>query len=548
MFMEGGLTRRLFVVIFLFLAVSFGGDLRVSSDDTANADAALETKQYQLAKELYRQVYINASQAGESAKAIIGIAKADFGLKNYYEAGINLKRFLQTYPNSPLANEAHLVWGLSLLQIKKYKEAEEQLGLVGGELEQKAYMAKAELELLKGNTEGSEKFLSKLDKKAYESNNRVLYMRAMVLSRQGKHTEAIVTINRIPDQGLKEENIAVSKAIIYYNARKYIDAKDMLTNIIKNPSSRIEDVQAKRTLFQINEMENNDDETLALALELLDYEATDEMKMKVVSIYDKRAETDHSFRYLVSMRDKKIMSAEIEKRLKKMVLEKEPKVDEYIAKFYVYVDVDSPYNMELSKIMTGKGNKDVGRRILQRAIKGKSGSEAAVMLGEMLVAEKKYGEAKRIVLPVTTDAHFSGQACLIMAQVLENEGDESGASSYRMRAIRVLDVQKDYFRVGELYMRVGNRAEALKNYVRAADKGNVVAMVKSADLFYLTGKLDRARVYYRKAIDKGIQDPKSQQWVSYQYGKLARDDEYLDKAKAGGGIVAEAAELMKRPR
>jgi tetratricopeptide (TPR) repeat protein len=135
-----------------------------------------------------------------------------------------------------------------------------------------------------------------------------------------------------------------------------------------------------------------------------------------------------------------------------------------------------------------------------------------------------------------------------MARVLESEGDDPGAASFRTRAIKVLDIQKDFYRVGELYMRSGNRPEALKNYVRAADKGDVTAMVKAADLFYVTGKPDRARVYYKKAINKGIKDPKILQWTDYQYGKLAKDDEYLNKAKAGGGIVAEAAELMKSSR
>jgi len=94
----------------------------------------------------------------------------------------------------------------------------------------------------------------------------------MILSSQGKHEQAIQTINKIPDQELKAENIAVSKAVIYYNARKYIDAKDMLTAIINAPSSRLEAIQAKRTLFQIYDVENNQDAALKLAIDILSYD------------------------------------------------------------------------------------------------------------------------------------------------------------------------------------------------------------------------------------------------------------------------------------
>jgi tetratricopeptide (TPR) repeat protein len=543
------LKKRLFcLVLVLFMAVSFGWRIDVSSDDSADADAAMEARKFGLAKDLYRQVYINSADTGEQAKAMLGMAKADYGLKNYYEAGINLKRFFKNYPNSPLSNEGHLIWGLSYLYVKKFKEAGEQLNLVGGDLLQKAYVAKAELELLRGNIEEAEKNLAKLDTKFFETNSRALFLRAMILSKQGKHNEAISTIDRIPDPVLKTEDISVNKAIIYYNAGKYIDAKDMLVKIISEPSSRIESVQAKRTLFKIHDLENNENETLALAIELLDYESTDEMKMKVVSIYDRKKDIDNAFRYLMGMRDKKVLGAEIENRLKKLTADKNPRLDEYMSKYYIYLDPDSRYNIELSRYMAEKGRKDISRRILQKILKGRSGSEAAILLAEEFIAEKRYKEAKKLVQPVTTDVNFSGRACLLMARILENEGDYNGAESFRQRAIKILLAQKDYYRAGELYVKTGNKAEALKNYLKAADQGDVDAMIKTADLYYITGKTGLGKQYYKKAIDKGIKDPRNLQWADYQYGKLEEDDEYLDKAKAGGGVVADSAELMKSIR
>jgi len=267
-----------------------------------------------------------------------------------------------------------------------------------------------------------------------------------------------------------------------------------------------------------------------------------------VSIYDRKKDIDNVFRYLVAVRNKKLLGAEIEKRLKQLTEEKNPRLDEYLLKYYIYLDPDNRYNVELSKYMADKGNKEVSRRILQRILKGRSGSEAAVLLGEQYVAEKRYTEAKKILLPVTTDVHFSGQACLLMARILEAEGDDNGAAGYRQRAVRVLQAQKDPYRVAEVLMRSGNKNEALKNYAKAADKGDVTAMIKAADLYYAAGKTGLARQYYKKAIEKGIKDPKSLQWASYQYGKLSDDDEYLNKAKTGGGMVAETAELMKALR
>jgi tetratricopeptide (TPR) repeat protein len=129
--------------------------------------------------------------------------------------------------------------------------------------------------------------------------------------------------------------------------------------------------------------------------------------------------------------------------------------------------------------------------------------------------------------------------------LLEREGNIKEAAEYRARAIRVLETQKDYSRVGDLYLQSGNNAAALRNYLRAADNSDTVSMVKAADIYYLSGTYYKAKVYYKRALDSGVKDPRSLQWADYQYGKLANDDEYLKKAKEGGGPVAEVADLMR---
>ncbi len=526
--------------ILLFAVEAFSADVDIFS----RADSALAAKQYLQAKDLYRQVFLNSKDPSDTSRALLGIAKSDYSLKNYYEAGTSLKRFFAVYPNSPFSGEAHLIWGLSFLHVQKYKAAEDQLDRVTGPFLERADIGKAEAALLQGDIGKSDKLLSKLDRNTYENNNRVLYLRALILSRKGLHDLAIQTINRIPQQVLKEENMAVSKAVVFYNARRYEEAKSMLISIISTPSSRVEAIQAKRTLFQIYDVENNLDEALKLALELMNYGSTDDLKMKIIVLFDKKGDPDSAFRYLTYVRDKKIQSEEIEHRLKKLIDEKNPRADEFLLRYFIYISPDSPYALEAAEYMAGKGYKSQARRLLQAAVRGRNGGGASLKLAEMLIAEKKYAEAKKIVIPITTESRYSGQASLVMYQLLEKEGKSTEAAQYRTKALKALEAQRDYAGAGDLYVRAGNNAEALKNYLRASVKGDTAAMVKAADIFYMNSKTAKAKQYYKKALDAGIKDPKNRQWADYQYGKLTGNDEYLNKAKEGGGAVSDAADLM----
>ena len=540
------LKKGISAVLFLMTLFSFAVDDFAATDDLFFvADAAFNAKQYQQAKEFYRDIFIHSKETAEASRALLGVAKSDYALNNYYEAGLNLKRFFNAYPTSVFAGEGHYLWGQVFLRIQKYKEADEQYNLVKGPFQQKSVIGMAELSLIRGETDKAEHMLAGIDRKVYEENNRVLYLRAMILSRQGKHDQAIQMINRIPDQALKDENIAVSKTIIFYNARKYSDAKNMLTSIIKTPSSRIEEINAKRTLLKIYEVEKNEDESLKLAIDLMNFESGDDLKMQIVSIYENKGDIDNALRYITYMRDKKAVSSEIEKRLRKFVEEKNPKAEEYLAKYFFYLGADSSYCIELAEHFNQAGKRDQAKRLLQTAAKGKNGGEASLALAKLLISEKKYSEAKKVVTPITTDKNFAGQASLMMYELLEREWKSVEAAEYRARAIKALEIQKDYSRVGDLYLRSGNKAEALKNYMRAAEKGNAVSMVKAADIYYLSGKHDKAKSYYKKAIDSGVKDPASLQWADYQYGKLAKDNEYFKKAEAGGGAIAEAAGLMR---
>ncbi len=544
------MKKGISLVLFMLILSSFTcGVCGAAGDAMSAADAAFNSKQYQSARDLYRQAFVNSREPANAARSLLGVAKSEYYLKNYYESGLSLKRFFKAYPDSAFAAEGHLLWGQVFMNIQRYREAEEQFDLARGPFQDKATVGKAEIAFIRGDSDKAEHLLSKIDRKMYDENSRVLYLRAMILSRQGKHEQAIQTINRIPDQALKDENIAVSKAVIFYNARKFAEAKNMLIAIVAAHTSRVEEINAKRTLLKIYEVENNQDESLRLALDLLNYDSSDELKQKLISIYEKKGDLDSAFRYISYLRDQKTRSDEIEKKFRKLMEDKDPKADEYLSKYYIYLGADSPFAVELARYLDGKGNRQQAERLLMKASKGSNGAEASLALAELLIAENKYAEARRAVTPITTDARYSGRASLILYKLLEKEGKSSEAADYRARAIRALEVQKDYARVGDLYVRAGNNTEALKNYLRASEKGDIASMVRAADIYYLSGNHDKAKAYYRRALARSVKDPgglsSELQWADYQYGKLTKNDEYLKKAENGGGTVAAAADALR---
>ena len=539
-------VRSFHIIVIAVILIVFGCIIVLAAEDTfRQADSALTSKQFMQARDLYRQILASAKDASDSPRALLGIAKSDYYLKNYYESDVNLKRFFKLYKEPSHIDEGHLIWGLVLLKMRKYKEAEAQLDLVSGELREKADIAKAEIDFDLNEIDKAERLLMKIDRKVYENDARVLYLRAMIASRQGKHEQAVQIVNKIPDEALKAESMTVGKAAVYYNARKFTEAKNMLNSIISAPSSRIEDMQAKKTLFEIYSVEKNDDAALKTAIDLMGYEATDDLRLKVIALYDRKGDVDSVFRYITYLSNKKTRSDELEQRLKKMQGDKNPKAEEYLLKYFNYLSVDSPYVLEAAKYMEEKGYKEQARRLLRKSSRGRYGAQASMTLAQMFMHEQKFAEAKQILRPVTTDANYSGQASLMLYDILEKEGNRSSAEEYRLRAIKVLTLQKDYARVGDIYMKSGSSEEALKFYLKASHDGDAPSMLKVADLYYVSGKRDAAKMYYKKSLDSGLKDPKNLQWADYQYGKLAGNSEYLKKAEDGGGVVSEAAGFMR---
>src|SRR5208283_2649430 len=110
------------------------------------------------------------------------------------------------------------------------------------------------------------------------------------------------------------------------------------------------------------------------------YEPTDELRLKAVSLFEKKGDLDTAFLYLTYLNNKKTLSEELEKRLRKLQQDKDPKADNYLLKYFIYLSSDSPYTIEAAKYMDEKGYKEQAKRLLQKAARGRNRAEASMVL------------------------------------------------------------------------------------------------------------------------------------------------------------------------
>lgn len=532
------------VICCLLLAVSFFSDhLVIASSEgrLKTADEYLRTKNYIKAKEVYRAVFLADPKGISGEKALFGIGKADYYLKNYYEARQNIKRFISISQIPEYRDEAYLLLGYISLYFQKFKEAQQYFEAVGEPLKEKASIGKAEVALKTGDMARAEYFLSVLSKKTMETDPRALYVRAMLYSSKGMQREAVNTINRILDSALKELDIRVEKARILFNARKLKEAERLCRSIVDNPASGIEKINAKKVLLQIYEVDGKVDEALKLAIELLPYESGDDFKLKIVSLYDKKGDLNNAMKYLSLLSNKKSRSVEIEKRIKALIASRDPRAIEYAQNFSPFLDADAPFIVDASRYLIANGKKFEGMLLLRKASKGAAKGEASLYMAELLIQEGKYAEAEKILTPLTIDTRYLSRASYMVANIMERQGKYAVAIDYLMRIVKVAPDYRIAAKLGDLYYKAGDRQNAVKYYIIASNKGDGLSSVKAADCLYISGDYTKAKTYYKRALDYNVKDPKSLQWAQYQYGKLTKNRDYLKKAVTGGGEIAEAA-------
>ncbi len=542
--------QRLFIIclsklcflfsVFCFLSVS----VFASEDKFKTAEEYLKTKNYIKAKEVYRDIFLSAPKGPLSEKALFGMGKADYYLKNYYEARQNIKRFISVSQIPGYRDEAYLLLGYISLHFQKFKEAEQYFEMVGVSLKEKADIGKAEAALKTGDIVKAESSLAVVSKRVMETDPRALYVRANIYSMKGMQREAVSAINRILDPVLKDHDMRIDKAQIYFNAGKFRESERLCRSIIDNPVSSIERVRAKRILLNIYEAENKVDEALKLSLELLPYESGDDFKLKIVSMYDRKGDMYNAIKYLTYLKDKRTRSAEIEKRLKSIVNLKDSKGIEYYLKFAQYLDADAPFVVDASRYLIANGKKFEGMLLLRKALKGAVKGDASLYLSELLINEGKYAEAEKILVPLTLDSRYLYKASYMIAEIMGRQGKYIPAIEYLTKIVKAA---KDYFiaaKLGDLYYRTGDRQNAVKYYIMASNKGDGLSSVKAGDCLYIAGDYSKAKIYYKRALDYDVKDPKSLQWAQYQYGKLTQNGDYMKKAISGGGEIAETASVI----
>ncbi len=513
-------------------------------DKLKSADGYLKTKDFIKAEELFREVFLSVKKGPLSERALFNIGKAGFYLKRYSDARLKIKRFISLYPRSVYLNEAYLLLGYIALNLQKPAAAQQYFEKVGGPLEDRADIGKAEVALRAGNISNAESLIQRLNKRVLEVNPRALYVKAMIYSKKGMHKEAVSTINKVSEPTLKEEDLRFGKALILYNASRFADAEKVCLGITKEPSSNFERTSAKKMLVTIYDAQGKIDDALKLGLEIMPGETDDNFKMKLVRLFEKKGDVTNALRYLNFLQDKSLKSAEIEKRLKGIIESKGAKSMEYVLKFSPYLDQDSLYAVDIARYLITNGRKFEGMALLRRTLRGSAKGEASLYMAELLINEKKYAEAGRFIAPVMLDGRYFSRASYLMAIIFKQEGDYRQAIQSLLKTIKFSRDYRNSALLADLYWEAGDRSSALKYYSAASNAGDGISSVKAGDLYYLSGNRTKSLAFYKRALELGINDPESAQWAYYQYGKLSKDKEYLKKAAGSGGIIGEAAKII----
>ena len=506
------------------------------------AEKNLQSKNYLKAKDLFREVFLGAKDSSLSERALFGLAKSDFLLKNYSESVLNMQRYM-ALPNASRRDEGRLLLAYGLLFQRKNAEAQKAFEAVGGEFTSQALVGRAELALQAGQLKSAESLLASIPASFFDTNNRAQFARAFLFAKKGMGNEALSLIDKIQPAVLRDEDIRVEKAEIYMFAGKAKEAEGLLRTIIASPMGGTELVRARRLMMQVYERQGKTDAALALGNELLPFDGTDEIRRRMVALYDTKDDFENALKYSSQLRDKTSRSLEIERRLKKALSTPGPKTLDLVQRYAFYVNAESPVLAESADYLSKNGKQAEARSLLQKAAQSGVPSEASLSLAEILVREGKYDEAARLAKPLLSSKKYGQGALLVMGDIADKKGDLKGAIDLFEKTAKRGRSPHIESRLGDLYWKKGDKKTAIKHYGIAADSGDIEASVKAADAYYMNGQNRLAEKYYKKALDGKLDDGRKKQWVQYQYGKLTQKREFLEQAAAGGGEIGEAARM-----
>ncbi|HSW63293.1 MAG TPA: tetratricopeptide repeat protein [Dissulfurispiraceae bacterium] len=506
------------------------------------ADITLQSKNFLKAKEEFREAYIAAKTGTLAERALFGIAKSDFLLKNYSESVLNMQRYI-AIPGAAHLDEARVLLGYSYLFQRKYPEAQKAFEAAGGDFTGQALLGRAELALHAGQVKSAEQLLASVPSSSFDSSNRAMFVKALLLAKKGAGSEAVALIDKVPAPALLDENIRVDKAEIYLLSGRTKESEALLRTILASPASGVEQVRARRILLQVYERQGRSDDMLTIAQELLPYDTTDDVRRKLIALYDTKNDLENSLKQTAQLRDKGLRSLELERRLKKALSEGGPKTLDLLQRFAFYLNTESPVLAEAAKYLAKNGKKAEARSLLLKAARSGTPSEALIAFADILIQEGKYDEAKKLLQPILATKQYAQSALLLMGDIADKKGDVRGAIDVFEKTAKRGKQPRIESRLGDLHWKAGDKTAALKYYRSAADQGDIEAMVKAADAFYMNGQNKPAEKYYKKALNSKLEDEKQKQWAHYQYGKLAQNREFLEKAAAGGGVIGEAAQM-----
>ncbi|MEN2994797.1 MAG: tetratricopeptide repeat protein [Thermodesulfovibrio sp.] len=521
-------TKLIFVFCILIFKIAY-------ADPLTTGDNFLRLGEYITAKEFFKKYTEDPNLAD---RALLGLGKSEYFLGNYYEATVSLKRILRDFKNSPTINEANFYLGLSYLKIGRLKEAEEHLKKVGSPLDKQAMIGYGWIALYKGDLKSVETVLNKLDKKDFNEPDTAL-LRIKYLVKAGKPEEALKEFNR--NLKLRKPIYDIDKAEILIKVNKFSEAETVLKKFIDTSERLFDTLKAKRMLFEAYLAQNKTNEALKIGKEIYYYVPTDDIRLKIYSIYMNQKNYDEAIRMIFVLRDKEIKNKKFEEFIKTVMQDSPEKATQYIVKIYPFLPSDSSLLLNLANFLISHGKYDEAKNVLRKIQTGPRKSEAIIPYAKILINEGRYKEAKKILESIK-DRNDLAKA--LYAQVLDKEGDKLTALFYLRKISKSIKDPEILVLIGDLEYSNGDRKKAIQYWINASKYGSAEATLKAADYFYLSKKTKEAIEYYKKAIDLGIKDNDSLMWAYYQYGKLTKDKKYLEKVANSKGKLSEAAKSL----
>lgn len=523
------INKFIFIVSILIVGITYAEEILKRGEDF------LKIEDYISAKEFFKGYTEDPKLAD---KALLGLAKAEYFLGNYYEAIIPLKRLLRDFKNSSAINEANLYMGLSYLKIGRFKEAAEYFRKVTPPFDKQAMIGYGWIALHNGDLKSVETVLQKLDRKDFNEPDTAL-LRIKYLAMTGKAEEALKEFNK--NLKLKKSIYDLDRAEVLIKANKFSEAEITLKRFIDRSKKMSDTVRAKKMLFEIYLAQNKINEALKIGKEIYFYIPTDDIRLKLYSIYINNKNFDEALKMIFALRDKELKNKKFEEFIKTVMQENPEKAAFYIVKIYPFLPSDSLLLLQSAQFLISQEKYSEAKIILKKIQTGPRKAEAVIPYSKILINEGKYNEAKKLLEPLK-DRNDMAKA--LYAQILDKQGDKLTALSYLRKISRSIKDPDILTLMGDLEYSYGDRKKALQYWLEASKFGNSLATLKAADYFYLSKKTKEAVQYYKKAIDMGIKDNESMMWAYYQYGKLAQDKQYLEKVANSQGQLAEAAKAI----